>query len=159
MNTPPKPVTPKDPNQSRLQEEALRVAKSIQTPGQTKEQTKLIAKGIEKGIALYKQQHNAKARELDKAKKKAAKLKAQAVQSSELSADDEISAEWTYSASPLPLHVAGSIFSLVGLLHVIRILLGWKVEIGGWGFPMLASWALAALAFGLSFWMFKAARE
>jgi hypothetical protein len=51
-----KPPSPKEQAEQRLQAEATRLAKSIQTPGQTKEQTKLIAKGIEKGIALYKQQ-------------------------------------------------------------------------------------------------------
>ncbi|MFC6755161.1 DUF2956 family protein, partial [Halorubrum tibetense] len=51
--------------------EAQAVAKGIQRPGQTKEQSKLIAQGIEKGIDLYKKQQKAKARELDKALKKA----------------------------------------------------------------------------------------
>jgi len=39
----------------QTQQEALAVARAIQKPGQTKEQTKLIAQGIEKGIALTKQ--------------------------------------------------------------------------------------------------------
>lgn len=38
------------------QQEALKIAKATQKPAQTKEQTKLIAQGIEKGIALYKKQ-------------------------------------------------------------------------------------------------------
>lgn len=54
----------------QTQQEALSVAKSIQKPGQTKEQTKLIAQGIEKGIALYKKQHKEKLREADKLRKK-----------------------------------------------------------------------------------------
>ena len=68
-----KPLSPKELAEQRLQEEALGVAKRVQAPGQTKEQTKLVAKGIEKGIAAYKQQQKAKARELDKARKKALK--------------------------------------------------------------------------------------
>ncbi|MGD8841976.1 MAG: DUF2956 domain-containing protein [Gammaproteobacteria bacterium] len=51
-------------------EEALRIARGIQRPGQTKEQTKLIAQGIQKGIELYKKQQSARARELDKKLKK-----------------------------------------------------------------------------------------
>lgn len=51
-------------------DEALATAKSIQKPGQSKEQTKLIAAGIEKGIAAYKKQHKAKARDQDKQRKK-----------------------------------------------------------------------------------------
>lgn len=56
-----------------IQEQALKVAKGTQRKNQTKEQTKLIAQGIEKGIAEYKKQQNIKSRERDKARK--AKLK------------------------------------------------------------------------------------
>ncbi len=48
----------------------MKVAKATQRPGQTKEQTKLIAQGIKKGIEQYKKQQSAKARELDKRLKK-----------------------------------------------------------------------------------------
>lgn len=44
----------------------MKVAKATQRPGQTKEQTRLIAQGIQKGIDQYKKQQKAKARELDK---------------------------------------------------------------------------------------------
>jgi hypothetical protein len=47
-------------------EEASRIAKGIQKPGQTKEQTRLIASGIQKGIEQYKKLNKAKSRELDK---------------------------------------------------------------------------------------------
>lgn len=40
----------------QTQEEALKLAKGTQRPAQTKEQTKLIAQGIQKGIDLYKKQ-------------------------------------------------------------------------------------------------------
>lgn len=52
------------------QDEAMRIARGTQRPGQTKEQTRLIAQGIRKGIELYKKQHSARARELDKMLKK-----------------------------------------------------------------------------------------
>lgn len=52
-------------------DQALATAKSIKKPGQSKEQTKLIAAGIEKGIADYKKQHKAKMRSQDKQRKKA----------------------------------------------------------------------------------------
>lgn len=51
--------------------EALKVARGTQRPGQTKEQTKLIAQGIQKGIDTYKKQQKSKARELDKKLKQA----------------------------------------------------------------------------------------
>lgn len=54
-----------------IHDEAMRIARGTQRPGQTKEQTKLIAQGIQKGIELYKKQQSAKARELDKRHKKA----------------------------------------------------------------------------------------
>ena len=52
------------------QDEAMRIARGTQRPGQSKEQTKLIAQGIQKGIEQYKKRHSVKARELDKKLKK-----------------------------------------------------------------------------------------
>ncbi|MEI8595035.1 DUF2956 domain-containing protein [Photobacterium sp. Hal280] len=57
------------------QAEAMQIARATQKPGQTKEQTKLIAQGIQKGIELYKKQQKAKARERDKFRKKQLKEK------------------------------------------------------------------------------------
>jgi len=54
----------------QTEQEALAIAKATQKPSQTKEQTRLIAKGIEKGIAEYKKRQKAKARDLDKKRKK-----------------------------------------------------------------------------------------
>lgn len=56
-------------------QEAMAMARGTQKPGQTKEQTKLIAQGIKKGIELYKKQQSAKQRELDKKRKKLEKEK------------------------------------------------------------------------------------
>jgi hypothetical protein len=50
--------------------EAQTIAKSTQRPGQNKEQTRLIAQGIQKGIEQYKKQHKAKLRQQDKDRKK-----------------------------------------------------------------------------------------
>lgn len=57
--------------------EALKIARGTQKPGQTKEQTKLIAQGIEKGIAEYKKREKQKARERDKQRKQELKAKQQ----------------------------------------------------------------------------------
>ncbi|MFT6529507.1 MAG: hypothetical protein ACJAZB_001150 [Psychrosphaera sp.] len=54
----------------QTENQALQIAKATQKPNQTKEQTKLIAKGIEKGITEYKKRQKAKARDLDKKRKK-----------------------------------------------------------------------------------------
>ncbi len=59
----------------QTQEEALKIARSTQRPGQTKEQTRLIAQGIQKGIDLYKRQQKEKAREMNKRLKKASRQK------------------------------------------------------------------------------------
>ncbi|MGL5949625.1 MAG: DUF2956 domain-containing protein [Aeromonas sp.] len=56
---------------------AQKIARATQKPGQSKEQTQLIAQGIQKGIELYKKQQNAKARDSDRQKKRTAKAKAQ----------------------------------------------------------------------------------
>lgn len=49
----------------------MKIARGTQRPGQTREQTKLIAQGIKKGIELYRKQESARARELDRKLKKA----------------------------------------------------------------------------------------
>ncbi|RTR28550.1 DUF2956 domain-containing protein [Shewanella atlantica] len=65
---------------SETQNEAMKVAKATQKPGQTKEQTKLIALGIEKGIAEYKKQQKSKARDRDKSRKQEIRAKARAAE-------------------------------------------------------------------------------
>ncbi len=50
----------------------MKIARGTQKPGQTKEQTKLIAQGIQKGIDQYKKQYKIKVRELDRRLKKVA---------------------------------------------------------------------------------------
>ena len=52
--------------------------------------------------------------------------------------------------------VAGAIFALVALLHLMRIFVGWSVLIGSWMVPMWVSWIAFVVAgvlsyFGLSF--------
>lgn len=141
----------------RLQEEALRVARSIQTPGQTKEQTKLIAKGIEKGIALYKQQQNAKAREWDKARKKALRKQAQDID--ETVDDSAAFYETVPSAARPALWTAGTVFSLAALAHLLRYGLDWRVTIADVEIPLSWSLAVAFIAAGLAVWMFYAARD
>jgi DUF2956 family protein len=56
---------------------AMKSAKATQRPGQTKEQTKLIAQGIQKGIEHYKKQQKSKARDLDKKLRTVEKAKQQ----------------------------------------------------------------------------------
>jgi len=47
--------------------------------------------------------------------------------------------------------VAGAIFAVVALLHVLRILMGWPAVLGGWEVPMWVSWIALVVAGGLSY--------
>ena len=58
-----------------VQQSAAKIAAGMKKPVQTKEQTKLVEQGIQKGIEQYKKVHKAKARDADKAKKKLQKAK------------------------------------------------------------------------------------
>ena len=55
----------------QTKEDAMKIALGTQKPGQAKEQTRLIAQGIQKGIEQYKKKQSEKKRELDKMLKKA----------------------------------------------------------------------------------------
>jgi len=66
------------------QEKAMKLAKGTQRPNQTKEQTKLISQGIEKGIAEYKKQLNKKSRERDKIRKASLKAKVNDIETIEV---------------------------------------------------------------------------
>lgn len=50
---------------------------------------------------------------------------------------------------------AGIVFSLVALLHALRLLLGWDAVIGGWHVPMWLSWLALPLAGYLAVTAFK----
>jgi hypothetical protein len=65
----------------QTQEEALKIARGTQRPTQTKEQTRLIAQGIQKGIDLYKKQQKEKARDLNRKLKKISSQKEQSIES------------------------------------------------------------------------------
>jgi len=66
----------KHQHSEKSKDDAMKIARGTQKPGQTKEQTKLIAQGIKKGIEIYKKQQSEKARELDKKLNKASALSA-----------------------------------------------------------------------------------
>jgi len=50
---------------------------------------------------------------------------------------------------------AGVVFSLVAVLHGLRLLLGWEAIIGGWHVPTWLSWLALPLAGYLAFTAFK----
>jgi hypothetical protein len=96
--------------------EALKIARATQRPGQKKEQTRLIAKGIEKGIAEFRKREKAKARERDKLRKKALKKPAPAQSQAEPTQDDEARKSVTWSVwLPWLLLLASWVFFLFQL--------------------------------------------
>jgi hypothetical protein len=138
-----------------LQEEALKVARSIQKPGQTKEQTKLVAQGIAKGIELYKKQQSAKARERDKARKKALKL-----EQSEASGQDRdqekavFASDVAESGVRATLILGGAIFAAVAGTFAASSFAGWPMSFGPFTLPGWASLTAALSSVGLSGWFF-----
>ena len=51
--------------------------------------------------------------------------------------------------------IAGLVFSLVALLHALRILLTWDAVIGGWSVPLWVSWAALAVSGYLAYTAFR----
>lgn len=47
--------------------------------------------------------------------------------------------------------LAGVIFALVALIHLLRIYKGWAAVIGGWTVPMWVSWLGLVVAGGLAY--------
>jgi hypothetical protein len=101
--------------------EANKIAKGTQKPGQTKEQTKLISQGIEKGIAEYKKQQKAKAREADKQRKQA--LKSKQKQAEQVSDMDTEQAAKTISSNRLKQYLPWGllVLSWLGFAAYIRL--------------------------------------
>ena len=53
---------------------------------------------------------------------------------------------------------AGAIFTLVAVLHLLRLLLGWEAVIGGWLVPGWVSWLALALSGFLAYTAFTLSR-
>lgn len=47
--------------------------------------------------------------------------------------------------------VAGTIFLVIGLLHIARVIFAWEAAIGGWQVPMWLSWVAALVALYLGY--------
>ena len=59
----------------------------------------------------------------------------------------------------LPLSVAGIIFSLVALMHLLRLFYHWKILVAGYTIPMSVSVAGLFITVILALWMFIAASK
>ncbi|MEY2680183.1 MAG: hypothetical protein RL661_414 [Pseudomonadota bacterium] len=136
-----------------IQEEALAVARGIQKPGQTKEQTRLIAQGIAKGIEQYKRQQAAKSRERDKLRKRQKREKL-SPQTEARTYDSWVEMDQLAPARAV-LFAFGAVFLVMALFHIARWWAGWELLVGSWSIPswgsILAGPVLGLLALGSFF--------
>ncbi len=58
----------------------------------------------------------------------------------------------------MALKTAGTLFLLIAMVHLLRVILSWDVIIGGFIVPLWFSVVAALITLALSVWMFKAAR-
>lgn len=50
--------------------------------------------------------------------------------------------------------VTATLFLVVGIVHLLRIIFGWPVEIAGWSVPFWASWLAVFVAGALAYFGF-----
>jgi uncharacterized protein YacL len=55
--------------------------------------------------------------------------------------------------------VTAIVFSLIGLLHLLRIVLGWEAILGGWSIPMWLSWVAMIMTAVLAYYGFAHRRN
>jgi hypothetical protein len=57
------------------------------------------------------------------------------------------------------LLVTAVIFSLIALLHLVRIIFGWSAMLGSWSVPMWLSWVALIVAGALAYFGFSLATQ
>ena len=55
--------------------------------------------------------------------------------------------------------ITAIVFAVVGLVHLLRIILGWEAAIGGWTVPMWVSWLGLIVGAVLAYFGFTHARS
>ena len=53
--------------------------------------------------------------------------------------------------------VTGTVFAIVAVLHLIRVVNGWSVEVGPWSVPIGVSWFGTVFPAVLCVWAFRSA--
>ncbi len=51
------------------------------------------------------------------------------------------------------------VFSVIGLIHLLRIILGWEAAIAGWTVPMWLSWLALIVSAAFAYFGFTHARS
>ena len=57
------------------------------------------------------------------------------------------------------LLITAIVFSIVGVVHLLRIVRGWEIAIGGWTVPMWVSWLGLIVSAVLAYFGFTHARS
>lgn len=57
------------------------------------------------------------------------------------------------------LQISGTLFGVVALAHALRVIQGWRVEVGGWVLPMWVSIVGFLLTGALAVWAFRAVAQ
>jgi hypothetical protein len=104
-------------------DEAMKIARGTQSPGQTKAQTRLIAQGIERGIDLYKKQHKERARALDRRER-------------ELRREMERAAGGSNAPTPARQRAGASPSSRAAWLPWVLLALTWTGIAAYWALPL-----------------------
>lgn len=144
----------------QIKDEAHRIATGIKTTGQTREQTKLIAKGIEKGISLYKKQEGVKTRTRNK-KQRSSKNDSTTSANSQARPDSETQNQPRQQSTKQiagALITATAVFLLVGTTIAGCLLADIAIYVGDYKIPALWSLPTALICFALACWMFLTAR-
>jgi len=116
------PVKSKQRKDARdIRAEALKIANTIKTEGQTPVETKAIANGIQRGMELFLRQQSEKTRELDKRTKKVKQLANQLAQPKPGEDEEEIIV--VGKSSRLPWVILAISWALFLAIEVARIFL------------------------------------
>ncbi len=57
------------------------------------------------------------------------------------------------------LLISGTLFALVALAHLVRIVNGWPIAVGEWPVPLWVSWIGTGVPAALSVWAARLLRE
>jgi hypothetical protein len=53
------------------------------------------------------------------------------------------------------LLTSAAIFALVAILHIVRLVNHWSIQVGSFAFPLWGSWLGFTIAAALSIWAFR----
>ncbi len=56
------------------------------------------------------------------------------------------------------LQISGTLFGLIAVVHLLRLLRHWPIDLAGCAVPLWASWVGLGVAGGLSIWALRLAR-